>query len=143
MKKNSFSFHVGSSSLLLIFIVLSLVSFSVLSLSSAVADKKMTDKMESKTTSYYEACNQAEEKIETLNLYLKKLYLSGVTKEDYFATAKESTSFAVVVSDYQTLEVDVKFLYPYSSDGPFYEITEWSLINTNIPDADTSLPVIK
>lgn len=39
MKKNNFSFHIGSSSLLLIFIVLSLVSFAVLSLSSSIADK--------------------------------------------------------------------------------------------------------
>lgn len=143
MKKNNFSFHIGSSSLLLIFIVLSLVSFSVLSLSSAIADRKMTDKMEEKTTAYYNACNQAEEKLETLDTYLRKLYLSGVDKEEYYATAKESTSFAINVSDSQTLEVDVDFLYPDTEKGPFYQITEWSLINVNIPEADNSLPVMK
>ena len=143
MKKNNFRFHIGSSSLLLIFIVLSLVSFAVLSLSSSIADKKLTDKMIKKTSDYYTACNEAEEKLATLDSYLLKLYESGVSEEDYFETAKESTSFAVTVSEYQALEVDVAFLYPENKEGPFYEITEWSLVNTHTPENDTTLPVFK
>lgn len=143
MKKNNISFHIGSSSLLLIFVILSLVSFAVLSLSSAVADKKLTDKMVKKTTDYYEACNQAQDKLHTLDLYLSKLYESGVTKEEFFETAQDGTSFAITVSDYQTLEVDVTFLYPDTKEGPFYEITAWSLVNTNVPGSETTLPVFK
>ena len=43
-KTNRVNLNLGTSSLLLIFVVLSLVSFAVLSLSSALSDKKLTDK---------------------------------------------------------------------------------------------------
>ncbi len=143
MKKTSFSFHIGSSSLLLIFVVLSLVSFAVLALSSSVADKKLTDKMEKKTTDYYSACNLAEEKLKMLNEYLDKLYQSDITETEYFAQTTEGTSFAIPVSEFQTLEVSLTFLYPEKAGDPLYQIDAWSLVNTNTPKNDTSLPVFQ
>lgn len=143
MKKNNVTFHVGSSSLLLIFVVLSLVSFSVLSLSSAVADKKMTDKLEAKTTAYYEACNQAEEQLHTISVSLQELYNAGLSEEAYLKEAGKITSFMIAVSDTQNLEVVIEPIYPQNKGDALYEITRWSLTAVSIPAQDNSLPVIQ
>ena len=60
MKKRS-GIHVGISSLLLIFLILCLVSFAVLSLASATADLKLSRRYALRTRSYYEACCDAED----------------------------------------------------------------------------------
>lgn len=141
MRKNNFGMSIGSSTLLLIFVILSLISFSVLSLSSALADKKFTDKVINKNLSYYEACNQAEEKLETLDAYLFTLYNEGISKEDYFSKVTQGASFAIPVSEFQSLQVNVEFLYPENTGDGFYKIKKWNLENVNTPQIENSLPV--
>ena len=51
----------GISFLLVIFVILCMVIFSALSLSSALKDYEYSKKNALRTTAYYEACNQAEE----------------------------------------------------------------------------------
>ena len=53
----------GTSTLLLIFLSLCLLTFAVLSLLSARADRNLSRKTADRTTAYYEACNQAENRI--------------------------------------------------------------------------------
>ena len=55
--------HIGTSSILLIFVVLCFVSFAALSLISANADYILTRKVADRTASYYDACNTAERRI--------------------------------------------------------------------------------
>ena len=50
--RKSYGANVGSSSILLIFILLCLVSFAALSIVSANAHIKLSDKVVSRTTSY-------------------------------------------------------------------------------------------
>ena len=73
-KKQGMSISIGSSTMLLIFVVISLVSFSVLSLSSAITDRKFTDKIKQKNLTYYNACNLAEEKIAEIDAMLAEAY---------------------------------------------------------------------
>ncbi|MGL6294020.1 hypothetical protein, partial [Eubacterium aggregans] len=60
MKKGFQMMNVGTSSFLVIFTVLALVTFAVLSVSSTNADKQLSDKVLESTTAYYQAENQAE-----------------------------------------------------------------------------------
>ena len=53
-----FKIHSGTASILLIFIILCLVSFSLLSVSSANADMKLSRKLADRSTSYYGAVAQ-------------------------------------------------------------------------------------
>lgn len=53
--------NIGTSFLLVIFLVLCMVIFSALSLSSAAKDYEYSKKNAVRTKAYYEACNQAEE----------------------------------------------------------------------------------
>ena len=52
--------NVGSSLLLVIFLLLCLITFATLSFSSAQSDESFSQRIAQRKTDYYEACNQAE-----------------------------------------------------------------------------------
>ncbi len=135
IKRHTYSANIGMTSLLLIFIVLSLVSFSVLSLSSALADRNLTDKIAGKTAAYYEASNAAQERIAGIDEALHLMYL-GNTKDEYLENAGDSSSFSIAVSDNQALEVKLKILYPENKDGAFYSVERYCLVTTKAPVAE-------
>ena len=58
-KKKQFGMNIGSASILLVFVILCLVSFAVLSIVSANADSRLSTRVLERTTAYYDACNQA------------------------------------------------------------------------------------
>ena len=62
-KKKQFGMNIGSASILLVFVILCLVSFAVLSIVSANADSKLSNRVLERTTAYYDACNQAEQSL--------------------------------------------------------------------------------
>ena len=53
--------NIGSASILLVFVILCLVSFAVLSIVSANADSRLSTRVLERTTAYYDACNQADD----------------------------------------------------------------------------------
>ena len=59
-KKKPLRLNVGTSSILMIFVILCLVCFATLSIISASADNKLSNKVLERTTAYYNACNEAE-----------------------------------------------------------------------------------
>ncbi|MBR6003766.1 MAG: hypothetical protein IK068_03485, partial [Lachnospiraceae bacterium] len=65
-KKREFSLNVGVSSILFIFVILCLVSFSTLSLASAMSDYKLGNKVKNNTEMYFNACNEAEDDLAKL-----------------------------------------------------------------------------
>ena len=74
----------GTSTLLLIFLSLCLLTFAVLSLLSARADRNLSRKTADRTTAYYEACNQAENRIGEIDGILEKIWKNTEGKEMYF-----------------------------------------------------------
>lgn len=142
-KKQGMSVSIGSSTMLLIFVVISLVSFSVLSLSSAITDKKFTEKIKQKNTAYYNACNLAEEQLCELDTMLAQAYMTAASETDYFEQVAEGTTISIPVSDYQELQVVVKFLYPISEGDSYYEISSYSLVNTSTPELDEGLMLLQ
>jgi len=143
-KSDPIGANVGTSSLLLVFVILCLVSFATLSIVSANADKKLNAKIVERTSSYYDACNQAEEKLMSIDNTLKSLYDSGLSKEEFYASAGEAIEFAIPVSDVQTLSVRVKVNYPDASNSSFYTIDRWTLQSTGSLESGegNSLPVM-
>lgn len=129
-KKETTGVNVGTSSLLLVFVVMCLVSFATLATVSAKADQRLNDKIAERTEGYYSACNEAEERLAGIDLTLKSLYDKGLTRDDYLAQAGENIDFAIPVSDVQTLNVSVKVNYPTSADDTFYTVTKWKLETT-------------
>lgn len=100
----------GSSSLLLVFLVLCLVLFAVLTLSSAASDFRFSERLAQRRQEYYAASNQAEE-------HIAELDRSGALSE-----LSEPLSFQVPVNDRQFLFVK---LCPDEDSG--FRISAWQL----------------
>ena len=60
-KKSVPFLSIGSSSLLVVFLVLCLVIFAMLTLTGAQSDYRLSRQLADRRTAYYAACNQAEE----------------------------------------------------------------------------------
>lgn len=130
--KQSFGMNIGSTSILLIFVILCLVSFAVLSIVSANADSKLTQKVLDRTTAYYEACNSAETALAAVDNTLRSVYESSSDSESYFEAVGHNKSYAIPVSDLQTLQVTIEILYPENDEDTFYRITNWQVITTDV-----------
>ena len=133
--------NIGSSSILLIFVILCLISFATLSIVSANADHKLSRKVLDRTTAYYQACNQAEASLASVDRTLSRIYEASESEEEYFSTAGRSKSYAIPISDLQTLEVAISILYPREAGEPYYEITSWRVLTTGELDYSSTLPV--
>ena len=81
-KKKQFGMNIGSASILLVFVILCLVSFAVLSTVSANADSKLSTRVLERTTAYYNACNQAEPSLAGMDKTLKRINSSSDRVED-------------------------------------------------------------
>ncbi len=124
--------NIGTSSLLLIFIVLSLVSFAVLSLSSALNDRRMTMSHLDRTSSYYEACNQAERQLKDMDdAYIQEYKEKG-------AISVESNEITVPVNDTQTLDIRVMVHEP-DERGSTVDVVKWKVENISVPQIDDSI----
>lgn len=129
-KKKQFGVNIGSASILLVFVILCLVSFAVLSIVSANADSKLSTRVLERTTAYYTACNQAEQSLASMDKTLQRMYASSDSKEAYFASVGHGKSYVIPISDLQSLQVTIEILYPESDEDPFYQITAWQVLNT-------------
>ena len=138
---------IGASSLLVIVVVLSLVCFAALSITSASADLRLSQKLADRSSSYYGACNEAQDRIKELSASLSAIYEESGSEEDYMEKIKESLtdslSFSCPMNENQVLQVSVSPLYPGNASGDFLEITSWQVVNLTSPDLDESLPVFQ
>ena len=126
--RKSYGANVGSSSILLIFILLCLVSFAALSIVSANADMKLSDKVVSRTTSYYEACNLAEEELSTLDSTLWDAYNTTTCKEEYFNLVGQNKIITIPTNEGENLVVEVDILYPEQTGDTCYKIESYKLL---------------
>lgn len=145
-KKSGPEFHVnvGSSSILLIFVILCLISFATLSIVSANADAKLSRRVVERTTAYYEACNQAQANIASIDNTLAAVYADSFDEDEYFMSVGHKKTYIVTISDLQTLSVTLDILYPQQEGDPFYRITSWQVItdSSNVEDEEESVLLI-
>lgn len=165
MKKKQRSLSIpGISLLLLIFLTLCLITFSLLSLSGASADENLSRKAADRTISYYEADSRANEILARTDNYLAEYlkeaeessdpearYLELIgelpEKDSGYTLEDSSLSFSVPVTDDQILQVSLELAYPENPDDTLYTITSWKIVNTREWTPDTHLnlynPVIQ
>lgn len=129
-KKSGPEFHinVGSSSILLIFVILCLISFATLSIVSANADARLSRRVAQRTAAYYEACNRAQAGIASIDNTLAAVYADSFDEDEYFMAVGHRKTYIVDISDLQTLSVTLDILYPQQEGDPFYRITSWQVI---------------
>lgn len=144
--KKQYGVNVGTSSILVIIVVLCLVCFAGLSIVSATADYKLSSKLAERTSSYYEASNLANEEFVRLNSIFLDLYRESANEEEYLQKIKESyadsLTFSYPISDTQALAVAVEPLYPQSETGNLFHVTCFQIVTTQDLQLDNSLPVL-
>lgn len=143
-KKHEFTMNIGLPSIMLIFVVLCLISFGVLSLVSANADRKLSQKVLDRSAAYYNACNLAEEKLFELDTALKSAYQENPDRAAYIsAISALPTEFTFEISDLQYLEMTLSYLYPKSAEDSFYLLRSWRVVTRDDLDYDTGLHLIE
>ena len=108
---------IGSSSLLVVFLVLAIMIFAVLSFVSAKNDYEYSLKMAVQKQDYYNACNKAEEALHALSESLAAALAHSFPETD---------SFVVPIDDNRHLYVSYDIL-PDASGKLSYRITSWKV----------------
>lgn len=157
--KNNLGLNIGSSSILVIFIILCLVTFATLSMVSANADYKLSKKLAVRTKAYYTANNQAEELLSVIDTSMKEAYKVSTDQDDYYQNlATNLTScdevvlgygdhdicldYSIPITDKQTLHVNLSAVYPLiDTSKDYYTILSWQVENIDdwIPDQTVEL----
>ena len=107
-----------------IFIILAIVVFALLSLSSARSNARLTNKSIQQKEQYYALSSQGEEYLKQIDDALYTYYQSSSSKEEYFTKTKQLTTLVPqstykdhqfhfqVKNDTTTLHVTLNILYP-------------------------------
>lgn len=159
--------NIGSVSLIMIFIVLCMVIFAILSLSESTGDYKFTEKLASHTTDYYTASSQAERALAEIDTLLHETGENAIGSETLFyqnvIEAINNTSISsindlsatfdhdevlyisydVPVGDSQKLYVRLRVNAPQTSTAAAYTITTWQTLQTDEWNGDDSIQLIK
>lgn len=148
-------FNIGITSIVLIFVLLCLLTFSVLSLVSAKADYNLSLKSAQRTSDYYESENQASVILHTIVSCLKEQAVS--TDAGQFFTGVRASlegqdsisfqddrhlSYQVPLGDKQILSVHLTISDVPFDDGNLYQIDSWKTVSNQEWNPDTDLPVL-
>ncbi|WP_343209936.1 hypothetical protein [Anaerolentibacter hominis] len=140
MRKKQPGVSVGTSSILVVFTLLCLITFAALSLVSANADYRLSAQLADRTSAYYEASNQAEKLLASMDDVLEECYENASSQEEYLQLAMERLtdqnrqfsmtgdnmcSFEVMINETQNLFVTALILYPESDGGCLYRVNRW------------------
>ena len=128
-KKGMPVMNVGISLLILVFMTLALLTFSVLALENAVADKRLSQKAADHTTAYYAAADRIQEQIADRMQEAEEQDLAAGTQ----------FSFEEEVADGQMLTVSVVLTEVDGEKG--FDVTRWQLRSSDDWEADRSLDV--
>lgn len=123
---------VGGSSLLVIFAVLCLTVFALLSMSTVQADARLADTSAAAVRGYYEADTRAEAILAALR--------SGRVPDGVTVAGEDpvTAEYACAVSDTQELRVRVEFRGGLGDD---YTITRWQAVSTADWEPENGLDV--
>ena len=162
MKKgNQQSFvNIGSSSLLMVFLVLGLVVFAILSLSTAKSDSAFAEKQAAHRSEYYEACNTAEDIVadvsramngETVGTARSDIqeYLTSYRHDDIALTpgtdeesAAPILTFSVPINESQELSVELALDFTSRMIEDNVRRTKWQVVSTDEWESDDSVQLI-
>lgn len=148
--------NFGFSTILIVFVMICIVTFSALAFLTASSDYKLSKKIADRTSNYYQAEELACRKLSEIDsiltsaymhsrkeqTYLKKAYqdLNAYALNDSSVTVQKtdtiSISFPVVISEQDTLNVSLNVCYPPDAGGVCYELTGWQTVTELLSDEE-------
>ena len=131
--RRSQGINSGSASILLIFAVLSLISFATLTLVNSKADYNLSNNLANRQKAYYNACHEGNAFIAAVNSGYESNPSDGIIKK------------SIPITDNQSLDITLMSNGINNSTNltPKYTITQWQIVNNADDDYDYSLPVFK
>lgn len=137
----------GASSLLLIFVAVCLTTVGILTLISALADSRMSDRSMAHTTAYYEAAARAQREIGVLDGQLKgardaargdlfayQNAVKGLAGDQIAMKVEPDGDEAMQITFYVPMETDnhleVALRVPLELSGPRYALVRQIAVNT-------------
>lgn len=142
----------GTASIVLIFVLLCLLTFSVLSMVSAKADLNLSTKSAKRTTEYYQAENKANDILADITKSLSShagssSFLSDVRsdlegKDGITFTSSDRLQYHVTINENQNLFISLQIFSGSADHGSLYQINTWKTENIHDWDNNTSVPVL-
>lgn len=136
--------NIGSSLLLVVFLLLCLVTFAVLAFSSARSDESFSQRIAARKAEYYEASNRAEELFSQIDQILDSAKevpdfteIDSVDADIHYDAEKETFSYQVPINEKQALDV----VLALQEEGGC-RIEKWQTVNTQKWEADDTLQLM-
>ena len=130
-RRNSGS-HIGSASIMLIFTVLTMVSFAALSLSSSKADYNLSKKLLDRQEAFVRASHEGN------------AFVAAVNSGYNFGAEDDIIRKSIPISDNQSLNIAIITKNSNNSgNSENLPIIQWKIVNNKVYDYDTTLPVMK
>lgn len=163
-KQQSSFVNIGSSSLLIIFLILCLATFAILSISSAKSDYSFSERLAGRKAQYYDASAAASQILDDIDSKLEALamedpnggktaYMDQVisafheTKVDGVTllcrSIKDETiiSYQIPTGEKQVLDIQLR-ITDYTRNPTYYEIKSWHVISTDNWENDQKLKLM-
>ena len=150
MKKKSFNINIGMVSFLMIFIVPSMVTFSVLTLVTAKNQYNSSLKSVTHQENYSDASSEAYQKLQQIDHMLCQLKAS-TDQDNYLQFIKEKETqygyhldedviiYDVNISKQQVLHVELQLHY----DETLYDVITWKCQNIDQWEPDNKIQVLQ
>lgn len=125
--------HIGSASILLIFTVLSLISFATLTLVNSKADYNLSNNLSERQKAYYEACHKGNAFIAAVDSGYEKGIENDIMRESIPITDNQSLDIEILTNSANSIA---------NSDNSMV-IRQWQIVNHSDFSYETTLPVPK
>lgn len=150
-------FQMGTSFLLVLFVVICEVLLGVLSLSGALRDKGYSGQIAEKTKLYYEAVSAAQHKLGEIDKALAQIGGTVENQDAYLKSAAQMVeelenvsyreddgravlAYEVEITESQALCVELEVLDKEESER--YKIVKWQEVSLSTWEDETTLPVL-
>lgn len=141
--------NIGTSSLILIFIILCLAVFGLLSLSSAKSDMSLANQNAEAVKAYYEADSKGQEFLKEIDSILKEVMDTSAEPAicrpllekqagRYYDSELDCIKTEIPMDRGQALYIELKPVYEKDIR---YTVEAWKVINTEEYEIDDSMPV--
>ena len=143
-KKHSGGINIGTSSILVTFVLLALVTFAALSYMSARSDYVLSKEAADRTASYYDANRMAEIYLANIEALLSKHMYSSADRGEFYSgvdqlfadnekievtegsDGEKLLSYTIAVTNGQNLNVTLRVHYPDATDDSLFKVEKWT-----------------
>lgn len=143
-KKDSGGINIGTSSVLVTFVLLALVTFAALSYMSAKSDYTLSKEVADRTASYYDANRMGEIYLANIEALLAKNLSDNSDSASYYGAIKGlfadndkilvtevngdkvTISYSIAVTNGQNLKVELLAHYPDEEDDSLFHVEKWA-----------------